>query len=50
MFTIASHDQIMDYLGLIDLSLVLVFICIIGFVIRLYLILLIDIKHSMWWD
>jgi preprotein translocase subunit Sss1 len=32
----------MDYLDLIDSSHVLVFICIIGFIIKLYLILLIS--------
>jgi hypothetical protein len=41
--TVASHGQIMDWLDLIDSSHILVFVRVIDFVIKLYLILLINI-------
>ena len=48
MFTVAPHDQIMDELGLKNLSHKLVAICVINYFFSIYLILQISVKHSMW--
>jgi hypothetical protein len=50
MFTVAHSCQIMDELGLIDLSHKLVSNYAINFIISLYLILQISVKYSMWQD
>jgi hypothetical protein len=46
MFTIASHERIMDELSLINLSHHLVSIYAISFIISLYSILVIGIQTS----
>jgi len=46
MVTVAQHCQIMDYLGWIDSARELASIYAIGFVIILYLILLIGVQTS----
>jgi hypothetical protein len=47
MFIVASHEQIIDKLDLIVSSYWFVPICVINFIIRLYLIILTSIQTAI---